>query len=75
MNAKTHDNPESHNVVSPAESGSTGNWKDPKRYMWLLGPVLPGIGLAALTGYALAPKKLKALAWTCLLYTSPSPRD
>ena len=64
MNAKTHDNPESHNVVSPAESGSTGNWKDPKRYMWLLGPVLPGIGLAALTGYALAPKKLKALAWT-----------
>ncbi len=61
MNAKTHDNPESHNVVSPAESGSTGNWKDPKRYMWLLGPALPGIGLAALTGYALAPKKLKAL--------------
>ncbi|HLV77441.1 MAG TPA: alkane 1-monooxygenase [Marinobacter sp.] len=40
------------------------HWKDPKRYLWLLGPALPGIGLAALTGYALAPRKLRALAWT-----------
>jgi len=38
-------------------------WKDPKRYLWLLSPALPGIGLAALAGYAVAPKKLRALAW------------
>lgn len=64
MNAKTRDNLESHQVALPAVADSAGTWKDPKRYLWLMGPALPGIGLAALTGYALAPKKLKALAWT-----------
>lgn len=48
MNAKVKGAPDS----QPVET----TWKDPKRYMWLLGPALPGIGLAALTGYALAPK-------------------
>ncbi len=48
MNAKTPDNLQSHQVSSPVEKEATGNWKDPKRYMWLLGPALPGIGLAAL---------------------------
>src|SRR5690554_7720010 len=56
MNAKVKGSPGS----QPVET----HWKDPKRYMWLLGPALPGIGLAALTGYALDPKKLNALAWT-----------
>jgi alkane 1-monooxygenase len=69
MNAKTHDNLDSRTAKksfkSPVTSASlTEKWKDPKRYLWLLGPALPGIGLAALTGYAVAPKKLKALAWT-----------
>src|SRR5690606_25341404 len=40
------------------------HWSDPKRYLWLMSPALPGVGLAALAGYAIAPKKLKALAWT-----------
>ncbi len=39
-------------------------WKDPKRYKWLLSPALPVIGIAAMTAYAIAPKKLRALAWT-----------
>lgn len=69
MNAKTRDPIKSKQIdvqtddaVAARPAGS--DWKDPKRYLWLLGPALPGIGLAALTGYALAPKKLKALAWT-----------
>lgn len=61
MNAKTPD----HLLEQASEVNSNGSsWKDPKRYMWLLGPALPVIGLAALTGYAVAPKKLRALAWT-----------
>lgn len=36
--------------------------KDPKRYMWLLSPALPLIGLVAATGYAIAPKKLRFMA-------------
>ncbi|MDX1754736.1 MAG: alkane 1-monooxygenase [Marinobacter sp.] len=52
-------------VEQQAEASKAGStWKDPKRYLWLLGPGLPVIGLAALTGYAIAPKKLRALAWT-----------
>ena len=39
------------------------SWKDPKRYKWLLSPALPVIGLAALGAYAIAPKKLRGLAW------------
>jgi len=68
MNAKTRDNLDSQSakrlVKSPIAASTVEKWKDPKRYLWLLGPALPGIGLAALTGYAIAPKKLKALAWT-----------
>ena len=57
------------NAQTPAEllqqaNDADANWKDPKRYMWLLGPALPVIGLAALGGYALAPKRLRPLAWT-----------
>lgn len=68
MNAKTRDNLDSQTarrpVKNPIAATTVEKWKDPKRYLWLLGPALPGIGLAALTGYAIAPKKLKALAWT-----------
>ncbi len=39
------------------------NWKDPKRYLWLLSPALPAIGLAAVSAYAIAPKKLRPLSW------------
>lgn len=55
---------ESDGPVSAEEMPKTTDWKDPKRYLWLLGPTMPGIGLAGLAGYAIAPKKLKALAWT-----------
>jgi alkane 1-monooxygenase len=69
MNAKTREPIEAEQIDTPPGTDITArpagtDWKDPKRYLWLLGPALPGIGLAALTGYALAPKKLKALAWT-----------
>lgn len=72
MNAKTRDNLDSQatqtaleSTTSPATPSKPGkDWKDPKRYLWLMGPALPGIGLAALAGYAVAPKKLRSLAWT-----------
>ena len=63
MNAKANQAVGQQPANSTPASGEK-DWKDPKRYLWLLGPALPGIGLAALTGYALAPRKLKALAWT-----------
>jgi len=44
------------------QSEQTPKHKDPKRYLWLLSPALPLIGFAAATGYALAPKKLRAIA-------------
>lgn len=40
----------------------TAKHKDPKRYLWLLSPALPLIGLVAASGYAIAPKKLRALS-------------
>ncbi|SDX65353.1 alkane 1-monooxygenase [Marinobacter mobilis] len=60
MNAKAS---EAAKLNDPKVPNSAG-WKDPKRYMWLLGPGLPVIGFTALAGYAIAPKKLRALAWT-----------
>ncbi|HET8731959.1 MAG TPA: alkane 1-monooxygenase [Moraxellaceae bacterium] len=59
MNAKTPDE-----LLQQANQADAANWKDPKRYLWLLSPALPMIGLTALTAYAIAPKKLRALAWT-----------
>ncbi len=70
MNAKTPDEllqqaSESSTQAStaPSTAKSSKKWKDPKRYKWLLSPALPVIGIAALTAYAVAPKKLRALAW------------
>lgn len=34
-----------------------------KRYMWLLSPSIPAIGIGALLIYRVAPKKMRALAW------------
>lgn len=51
-------------LLQQANDADAGTWKDPKRYLWLLGPALPVIGLTALGAYALAPKTLRPLAWT-----------
>jgi alkane 1-monooxygenase len=48
---------------APNTTAKASSWKDPKRYQWLLSPALPLIGLAGLTAYALAPKKLRAFSW------------
>jgi len=50
-------------IQQQGAQSSQPNWKDPKRYLWLLSPALPVIGLGALTGYAIAPKRLRALSW------------
>ncbi|HCT39605.1 MAG TPA: alkane 1-monooxygenase, partial [Moraxellaceae bacterium] len=59
MNAKTPDE-----LLQNASKKKSSKWKDPKRYKWLLSPALPVIGIAAMSAYAIAPKKLRALAWT-----------
>ena len=59
MNAKTPDA-----LLQEASTPQDADWKDPKRYLWMLSPAIPLIGLGALTAYAIAPKKLRALAWT-----------
>ena len=58
MNAKTPD------ALLQEAGQKKSKWKDPKRYKWLLSPALPVIGIAAMSAYAIAPKKLRALAWT-----------
>lgn len=50
-------------IQQQSAHSSQPNWKDPKRYLWLLSPALPVIGLGALAGYAIAPKRLRALSW------------
>ena len=53
MNAKTRDNLESHKVMpTPEQTTESPAWKDPKRYMWLLGPALPGVEVVHLWGLA-----------------------
>lgn len=58
MNAKTPD------ALLQQATQADANWKDPKRYLWMLSPAIPLIGLGALTAYAIAPKKLRGLVWT-----------
>jgi alkane 1-monooxygenase len=59
MNAKTPD----HLLNADQSAADKKPWKDSKRYLWLLSPAVPVIGIAALSAYAIAPKKLRALAW------------
>lgn len=50
-------------VTLPAENAADQNYyKDPKRFLWLLSPALPLIGVAFASGYAIAPKKLRFLS-------------
>ncbi|PQA32875.1 alkane 1-monooxygenase [Amnimonas aquatica] len=58
MNAKVPED-----ILEQTARAAEADWKDPKRYLWLLSPALPAIGLAAISAYAVAPKKLRALAW------------
>lgn len=62
MNAKTPD------ALLQETTEANKHWQDPKRYLWMLSPAIPLIGLGALTAYAIAPKKLRSLAWTGRLY-------
>ncbi len=51
------------NTALPVEPISANHLvKDKKRLLWLLSPALPVIGVAAVAGYSIAPKKLRALA-------------
>jgi alkane 1-monooxygenase len=45
------------------QNANPNQWVDAKRYMWLLSPGLPVIGIGALLIYRVAPKKARALAW------------
>lgn len=56
MNAKTPI------AAMQSQLANAEKFKDKKRYMWLLSPALPLIGVAAVTGYAIAPKKLRFLS-------------
>ena len=56
MNAKTPI------AAMQSQLANADKFKDKKRYMWLLSPALPLIGVAAATGYAIAPKKLRFLS-------------
>lgn len=38
-------------------------WKDKNRYLWLLSPALPLIGVGAMLIYRAAPKKMRGLSW------------
>lgn len=58
MNAKTPDE-----LLNAASNTNAKQWRDGKRYLWMLSPAVPVIGAAALTAYAIAPQKLRALAW------------
>jgi alkane 1-monooxygenase len=38
-------------------------WVDAKRYLWVLSPAVPVIGIGALLIYRVAPKKMRGLSW------------
>ncbi len=46
-----------------AEATPSQQWVDAKRYLWILSPAVPVIGIGALLAYRAAPKKLRGLAW------------
>ncbi len=53
LNAQTHD---SNNLNAKP-------WVDAKRYLWVLSPAVPVLGIGALLIYRVAPKKMRGLAW------------
>lgn len=38
-------------------------WVDAKRYLWVLSPAVPVLGIGALLIYRVAPKKMRGMAW------------
>lgn len=46
-----------------SNSKSQKQWVDKKRYLWILSPALPMIGVGAMMIYRIAPKKMRGLAW------------
>ncbi|TCM68406.1 alkane 1-monooxygenase [Acinetobacter calcoaceticus] len=65
MNATVHMTPP---LQAPAESGLA---LDKKRYLWMISPALPVIGIAALAGYQFSPRPIKkvfALAGPILIH-------
>ena len=54
----------------------TGSYKPPREFNWVVGVILLLLTLLlSFTGYLLPWDQLAIWAITCLLYTSPSPRD
>ncbi|WP_372446649.1 fatty acid desaturase [Nocardioides faecalis] len=51
-------------VAGTVPEGSTERWKDRKRYLWLLGLMIPGFALAAFVAYA-------ELGWSWVLWIGP----
>lgn len=52
------------------ETSQTKPYKDPKRFLWLISPALPAIGVVASAAYIIAPKKMRfmTLAGPALLH-------
>ena len=46
-----------------SEQAPSQQWVDAKRYLWVLSPAVPVIGIGALLIYRVAPKKMRGLAW------------
>ncbi len=57
MNAQTPIN------ILQSEQAPSQPWVDAKRYLWVLSPAVPVIGIGALLIYRVAPKKMRGLAW------------
>jgi alkane 1-monooxygenase len=54
---------EQHSTDPHSTEKKTSNWVDAKRYLWVLSPAVPVIGIGALLIYRVAPKKMRGLAW------------
>ena len=51
-------------VGQTVHEGSTEKWKDKKRYLWLLGLLIPGFAVLAFVAYA-------ELGWAWVLWIGP----
>jgi len=52
-----------HTLGAEAIADTNQPWVDRKRYLWLLSPAVPMIGVGAMLIYRVAPKKMRGLAW------------